>query len=70
MSLLIKTLFGVTLSFVWSCHSEEPAPDVSEKEKRVQWEVFYQAEPEVVLSSFAISDDATWLFYTDNLQNI
>lgn len=72
MSRINNVFLLIGLGIVCSCDAECPVPngDISESVKTIQWEVFYQVEPDLVISNFAIAEEVDWLFFTDNLRNI
>lgn len=50
-----------------SCSKDDENPDGQQtgQTKTIEWEVFHEFAPGEVISNFAITDDAKWLFYTD-----
>lgn len=57
-------IVGLSLT---SCSKDDENPDGQQtgQTKTIEWEVFHEFTNGEVISNFAITDDAKWLFYTD-----
>lgn len=53
-----------------SCSEDDAGGQQTGQTKTIEWEVFHEFEAGELVSNFALTDDAQWLFYTDALKVI